>query len=96
MKLKDIVLSRNSQTIRFAYTVDEAKGLEIFKTLNLGGGINEKATENEAPTGYILICEEDKNTVPLHLFSFNMGCICQNINLFAMNGLQSLYGRLIR
>lgn len=75
--------SRNSQTIRFAYTVDEAKGLEIFKILNLGGGINEKATKNEAPTGYILICEEDTNTVPLHLFSFNMGCVCQNINLLA-------------
>lgn len=75
--------SMNKQSFKIAYTIDKDKCLSIFKTLTLGAMIKEKATEDEMPSAYILICEDKDNKVNEKSFHFSLGLLSQNINLMA-------------
>lgn len=75
--------SRNSQNIRFAYTVDEKMCSEIFENIILGGYLKNRPTKINQPKAYILLCEDKKSKVVEKMTYFNMGVCAQTINLMA-------------
>lgn len=76
---------KNSQILRYAYTVNDEKCQEIFKNIALGGALKaeEKPTIDERAHGVISIATDDTVTEDNSSLFFNMGIATQNMILVA-------------
>lgn len=76
---------RNRQNLRYAYTNDDTKCIEIFKNIALGGALKaeEKPTLEERPRAAIAIATDDNIQEDASSLFFNMGIAAQNITLIA-------------
>ena len=77
--------AKNSQFLRYSYTVDDEKCKKLFSAVSLGGllKLEDKATLEERPRAYILISAKKDTNIPDFLQYFDVGIASQNIALLA-------------
>ncbi|MCY7007872.1 nitroreductase family protein [Fusobacterium simiae] len=77
--------AKNSQVLRYSYTIDDNKCQKLFSAVALGGLLKneDKATLEERPRGFILISTKKDIKLPEHLLYFDIGIASQNIALIA-------------
>ncbi len=77
--------AKNSQDLRFSYTIDDEKTKEIFKNISLGGALSkeDKPIIEERPRGIITILTEKNNTKSEKTLYYDIGIVSQNIALMA-------------
>ena len=58
--------AKNSQFLRYSYTVDDEKCKKLFSAVSLGGllKLEDKATLEERPRAYILISAKKDTNIP--------------------------------
>ncbi len=76
---------KNSQELRYSYTIDDEKCKEIFKNISLGGLLkkDEKPTIDERPKGVIAILSKTNTDKKENILFFDIGIVSQNIMLMA-------------
>ena len=77
--------AKNSQFLRYSYTVDDEKCKKLFSSVSLGGLLKneDKATFEERPRGFILISAKKDVKTPESRLYFDVGIATQNIILIA-------------
>lgn len=77
--------AKNSQFLRYSYTVDDEKCKKLFSAVSLGGLLKpeDKPTLEERPRAYILISAKKDVNIPDFLQYFDVGIASQNIALLA-------------
>ena len=77
--------AKNSQFLRYSYTVDDEKCKKLFSAIALGGLLKaeDKPTLGERPRAYILISAKKDINIPDFLQYFDVGIASQNIVLLA-------------
>jgi len=77
--------AKNSQFLRYSYTVDDEKCKKLFSAIALGGllKLEDKPTLEERPRAYILISAKKDTNIPDFLQYFDVGIASQNIALLA-------------
>ena len=77
--------TKNTQILRYSYTIDDEKCKKLFSSVSLGGLLKneDKATFEERPRGFILISAKKDVKTPESRLYFDVGIATQNIILMA-------------